>query len=63
MNVRKICRKILRTGSSPGGKTLLKIELFKKETTVKHASLRPFEGLKLEAITFIVTHKTCLAER
>ena len=42
MSVRKICRKISRTGSSPGGKTLLKIEFFKKETAEEHASFETF---------------------
>ena len=51
MNVRKICRKISRTGSSPGGKTLLKIEFFKKKKQKSMQILRLSEELKLEAIT------------
>ena len=49
MSVRKISRKISRTGPSPGGKTLLKIELKKKEINMQ--ILRLSEELKLEAIT------------
>ena len=42
MSVRKICRKISRTGSSPGGKTLLKIGFLKKKETEKHANFETF---------------------
>ena len=37
-----MCREILRTGSPPGGKTLLKIEFFKKEATENHARFETF---------------------
>ena len=62
MSVRKTCCHISRAGSSPGGKTLLELEL-KKQQHKKKQILRPLKGLKLEAITFIVTHETCLIER
>ena len=62
MSVRKICRHISRAGSSPGGKTLLKLEL-KKQQHKNMQILRPSKELKLEAITFIVTHETRLTKR
>ena len=62
MSVRKICRHISRAGSYPGGKTLLKLEL-KKQQHKNMQILRPSKELKLEAITFIVTHETRLTKR
>ena len=53
---------ISRPGSSPGGKTLLKLEL-KKQQYKNMQILRPSKELKLEAITFIVTHETRLTKR
>ena len=61
MSVRKICRNISRTGSSPGDKTLQKIE-FKRKQQKNMQILGPSEELKLEAITFIVTYQTCLTK-
>ena len=62
MSDRKICRHISRGGSSPGGKTLLKLEL-KKQQHKNMQILRPSKELRLEAITFLVTHETCLTDR
>ena len=62
MSVRKICRHISRAGSSPWGKALLKLEL-KKQQHKNMQILRPSKELKLEAITFIVTHETRLTKR
>ena len=53
---------ISHPGSSPGGKTLLKLEL-KKQQYKNMQILRPSKELKLEAITFIVTHETLLTKR